>query len=146
MKKLILSLAFSLCALTHYGQVVLGYFPFNYGEVQLTSPQSALVFADLRIETNSFITNLNMELGGAVNLKRAEKHNLYLGVGLRGNPFDPLNETSIINGYYVSMGVRWRPVKSVPKLGLVFELSPLFYEELGSGLALRSKLGLSYAF
>lgn len=140
------ALALSICMLTSLAgkaQITLGYFPFNYGEVQLTSPQEYLLFADFRMETNSFISNLNMELGGAINLRRAAQYNLYIGVGFRINPFV---ETTNLSGYYFPVGVRWRPITSIPKLGVVFELSPLLYESVVGGLAIRSKLGVSYAF
>ncbi len=144
MRRPILTILLALClGFKAKSQVVLGYFPFNYGEVQLTSSQENLFFADLRVETNSFISNLNTELGGAINLQRTEQYNLYVGAGLRFNPFYAY---ASVSGYYLPVGVRWRPIRALSKLGLVFELSPLFYERLGEGLVLRSKLGLSYAF
>ncbi len=143
MKRVFLLCLFCVFSLAGRSQVTLGYFPFNYGEVQLTSPQEYLLFADFRMETNSFISNLNMELGGAVNLKRGAQYNFYLGAGFRFNPFA---ETTNLAGYYFPVGIRWLPIKAISKLGFVFELSPILYEKIGEGLAIRSKLGLSYAF
>ncbi|MGB0176566.1 MAG: hypothetical protein ACPF9D_05330, partial [Owenweeksia sp.] len=74
--------------------------------------------------------------------KRTETHNIYTGLGLNLNP---LNKEDILNGYFFTIGVRWKPIPELRALGIIFELSPLFYES-SDGMNLRSFLGVSYQF
>ena len=48
------------------------------------------LFADFKIETNNFISNLNMEFSPKFNLRRLEKANYYTGIGISMNPVNSL--------------------------------------------------------
>ncbi len=143
MKKLLCITLFSIATGVASAQVSLGYFPFNYHMVQLTSNPDNMVFGDIRLETNSFVSNLNLEVAPLlVNLKRTTAYNFYLGPGININP---LNEVNVLNGYFLTTGIRWMPFEKLRSLALVFELSPMAFERL-DGAQLRSFLGLSYHF
>lgn len=130
---------------TASAQLSLGYFPFNDSKVQLTTNPDKLVFADLRVETNSFFSNLNFELAPFVNLKRKESYNLYLGPGISAYPFYNGDDESFLNGYFLTVGVRWMPIASLRALGFIFELSP-YVDDTFEGGRFRSHLGISYHF
>lgn len=143
MKKLLWCTLFGLSLMSAHGQVALGYFPFNYSQVQLTTNPDYRVFADVRVETNSFLANLNLESAVMVNLRHREAYNLYMGPGLRMNPF--LTEEGVLNGYFLTLGTRWMPFSNLRSFGIIFELSPLLGPGWEGG-SLRSYLGLSYHF
>ncbi len=143
MKKLFLLLVLLVSSIPMSAQLALGYFPFNYSQVQLTTNPDRLVFGDLRMETNSFITNLNIELAPMFNLLRREEFNFYAGGGVNLNPL--YQEGSVVGGYFMTTGVRWMPLSQMRALGFIFELSPLLYDSF-YGAQLRSFLGVSYHF
>lgn len=144
MKKRLVIIFILFTSFSTTAQVALGYFPWGYSQVQLSSSPSKLAFADLRVETNTFFANLNIELGLFVNLSRKEVYNLYLGPGVASYPF--YNEDrKWISGYFMTAGVRWMPLKNLRNLAVIFEISPYLNNNLEGG-RLRSNLGLSYAF
>lgn len=144
MKKFLVALVFSALSVPAVAQVSLGYFPWAYSQVQLTSNPSNLIFGDLRVETNSFIANLNIEAAVFTNLQRKEEYNLYLGPGVVTYPVYSDDE-QFLTGYFLSLGVRWMPFEKLRQLGILFEISPYVNDSIEAA-RLRSNLGVAYHF
>jgi len=145
MKHLVITCILFLCCAAAKAQVAVGYFPFNYSMVQLTSSPEKLIFGDARMQTNSFISNSNIELAPFINLKRSEMVNYYFGVGVSINPFNHNDGVSLTNGYFITIGVRIKPLNINRNAALLFEISPYSNKD-GNSAIIRTNLGLSYSF
>lgn len=131
-------------ALGAKGQLVLGYHPFQ-SVLSLSSNTERLVFADFKLETNNFASNLNMELSPKFNLKRGEWVDQYVGAGWAFNPANLAANLPVTNGYFVDYGFRFKPLAKQPKLLVVFEISPYVNRSFSSG-NIRTRLGLGWRF
>jgi len=125
-------------------QVSVGYFPFQ-SEITMSSHSERLLWADLRIASNTFFGNVTSEPIMMINVKRSEKANLYAGAGLNFNFVNAVSDISVFNGYTFSFGTRAKPLKELNNLHFIFEISPYFNPNFDGGL-LRSRLGLAYQF
>jgi hypothetical protein len=144
MKKTLLCLLF-LCATTpQFAQVVVGYFPFQ-SLVSVSSNVDKRVFAELKLETNTFFSNLNTELSPKVNIKRGPQANYYVGAGISINPANAFGSLPLTNGYLMDVGVRLKPIEKYKAFQVVFELSPYLNRTLNGG-NLRSRLGVAFSF
>ncbi|TGE13841.1 hypothetical protein [Hymenobacter elongatus] len=126
------------------GQVAVTYFPVQ-SVLALDTDTERRLWAGLNLETNTFISNVNMELHGVVNVRKGELVNYYAGLGINANPFYALNELPLVNGYALTVGARIKPLARHRNAQLVFELSPYANRFLDGGL-LRTRLGVSYNF
>jgi hypothetical protein len=143
--KIIFTAILPIFFFTHsYSQVAVSYYPFN-SWIAVSSSTEKLLWADFRIETNTFITNLNSELSPSINLRRGEIANYYLGAGANFNLLNSYYNLNILNGYFVTVGSRVKPFQKVRNFSFVFEISPYVNKDFNSGL-LRTNLGLSFLF
>lgn len=125
-------------------QVAVTYFPFQ-SVLGVSSDTEHRVWAGLNAETNTFISNVNLELQGMVNVHRSEWVNYYTGLGVNANPLYAVNELPLVNGYTLTVGARIKPVTAHRNVQLVFELAPYTNPHFDGGY-LRTLLGLSYNF
>ncbi|MBI1221817.1 MAG: hypothetical protein GC180_04355 [Bacteroidetes bacterium] len=125
-----------------YAGWTVGYYPFPYSKVELTSPVEKMFYGGLRLQTNSFASNLNSDLYVAWNFKREERYQYFAGLGLRSNPG---NSSQIYQGQFLMVGIRLYPIKNLPALGLIMDLSPYFHSDFKSG-RMESNLGLFWRF
>ena len=125
-----------------YSQIALSYYPFQ-SVLSVSSNTDKLLWADLRIETNTFFSNINLEFNAMVNLKRTDWVNYYSGLGINVNPFYGLEDLPFTNGTVLCAGVRIKPVQKHKNLQVVFELSPYFNKYFDGGMV-RTLLGISY--
>jgi hypothetical protein len=125
-------------------QVAVTYFPFQSVLGVASNPERRL-WAALSVETNTFISNVNVELHGLVNLHRAETVNAYLGLGVNANPAAAVNELPLLNGYLLTVGTRIKPLAANRRVQVVFELAPYVNTSFDGG-TLRTLLGLAYNF
>jgi hypothetical protein len=125
-------------------QVAVTYFPFQSVLGVDSNPERRL-WAGVNAETNTFLSNVNLELHGMVNLHRAETVNAYLGLGLNTNPAAAINELPLLNGYTLTLGTRIKPLAANRQVQVVFELAPYANTHFDGGY-LRTLLGLAYRF
>ncbi len=125
-------------------QVAVSYFPFQ-SILSLSSSTEKILWGDYKLETNTFVSNMNMELSPKLNLKRSPLVNCYLGPGVNFNPAYSFAGLQIVNGYFLDIGVRIKPLEKRKNLQLVFEVSPYTNVEFGNG-SIRTRLGLSWNF
>ncbi|MCC2546401.1 hypothetical protein LJY25_08085 [Hymenobacter sp. BT175] len=125
-------------------QVAVTYFPFQ-SVLGVSSDTERRVWGGLNLETNTFISNVNVEVQGVVNVKRGSWVNYYTGLGLNTNPLYAVNELPLVNGYSLTFGTRIKPLPNHRNLQVVFELAPYANRYLDGGY-LRTMLGLAYNF
>lgn len=136
-----------ICLLTQkqiYAQVAIGYFPFQ-SILSVSTNTDKLLFADLKIGTNNFISNLNMEFSPKFNFKRLDKVNYYTGIGISINAANSYANLPITNGYLIDFGIRAKPFEKLTNLHIVFEISPYINREINGG-NLRTRIGLAWNF
>lgn len=146
MKRTFLFSLFLLCFHISRAKWSVGYYPYPYSRVEVTTNPNSLFFGGLRIQTNSFVSNLNTDFNGAWNFKRTERINCFTGAGLRINPPDIGSESAnAYRGMYLMIGARVIPFEGVPALGLSFDLCPFLEAGSQSG-RLESNLGIFWTF
>lgn len=99
----------------------------------------------LNAETNTFISNINLELQGMANLKRGEWVNYYAGLGMNTNPLAEVNKLPLVNGYSFTAGARIKPLATYRNVQVAFELTPYAKAHFDGG-TIRTMLGLAYNF
>lgn len=144
MKKIIL-IVFTLTAFKHVNaQLSIGYFPFQ-SIVSITTNTEKKLWLDYKVETNTFFTNMNMELSAKYNFKKNKQFNLYVAPGFVFNFANPSTGSPLASGYFIDFGSRIKPLEKNNHVQLIFELSPYVNYEFKSG-NLRSRLGIAYQF
>jgi hypothetical protein len=126
------------------GQVSVGYFPFQ-SVVSVSSNTEKLCWVDYKLETNSFASNLNMEISPKVNFRRGTLANYYVGIGVSLNPAYARTQLGITNGYFLDFGTRIKPLSAYKNFQIVFEISPYINQKFNDG-NIRTKLGIAWNF
>jgi hypothetical protein len=125
-------------------QVAVSYFPFQ-SILSISTNNEKLCWAEYKIETNSFVSNFNMELSPKLNFRKRELTNYYVGPGVSFNPAYSFAHLSIMNGYFIDFGVRIKPLPKRRNLQIVFEISPYVNREFSGG-NIRTRLGVAWNF
>ena len=144
MKKIWILLIFAFSIGKTYSQIAVSYYPFQ-SILSVSSNTDKLLWADLRIETNTFFSNMNMEFDAMINIKRTDWVNYYAGLGINVNPLYGFKDLPSTNGYVLNIGVRVKPIQKYKNLQVMFELSPYFNRNFDGGMV-RTLLGISYNF
>lgn len=144
MKPILLTLLLAFAFISSYEQVCVSYYPIQ-SVLGISSNTERLVWADYKVETNTFFSNLNMEFSPKINFRRTLSANYYSGAGISFNPAYHASDLPWVNGYFLDLGVRIRPILQYGNLQLVFEVSPYLNKEFNGG-SLRTRLGISYNF
>ncbi len=126
------------------GQIAFTYHPIQ-SIFSISSNTEKLIFCEYKIETNTFASNMNMELSTKINVKKTDWVNYYVGPGISFNPAYSFVNLSIFNGYLLDVGARIKPIQKYKNIQLVFELSPYINREFNGG-NLRTRLGVAYNF
>ena len=142
MKRLTILTFILLISFKIFGQISIGYFPFQ-SILSVNTNCNKIIFTDIRMETNTFFTNINPELNLFLNFKRNENSNYYAGLGVNINPFYEMNYLSFVNGYSFTIGARFKPLTKYEKFNVIFEISPYANKYFDGGV-FRTNLGLSY--
>lgn len=144
-KKLLFILAFVFIAEVSQAQAFT-YYPFNSIFSIATNPNK-VVWADFRFQMNSYFSSLSTEVSPMFNLNKSERAKFYIGAGVKANFLNALNpdasKQSPLEGYCLNAGVRASPVQKLPRLQVVFELSPYANKDFDLGV-FRANLGLGY--
>ena len=125
-----------------YSQIAVSYYPFQ-SVLSVSSNTDKLLWADLRIETNTFFSNINLELDAMVNIKKTDWVDYYTGLGSNVNPFYGIENLPFTNGYVLNVGLRVKPIQKHKNLQIIFELAPYFNKNFDGGMV-RTLLGISY--
>ena len=123
----------------------ISYYPFN-SQLSIATNPTKVIWADFRIQMNSFTASLNTEPALMVNLAYTQNANFYAGIGANLGIIGALvADRKLINGYFGSFGVRAYPFKEAQKVSVNFELSP-YIEQNGQSGFFRAWLGVGYHF
>ncbi|MGI4875626.1 MAG: hypothetical protein ACRYFX_31100 [Janthinobacterium lividum] len=141
---MVLLLAAWLSARPISAQVAVTYFPFQ-SVLGVASDTERRLWVGLNAETNTFISNVNLELQGMANVKRGEWVNYYTGLGVNANPLTAVNGLPLVNGYTCTAGARIKPLDKYRNVQVVFELTPYTNAHFDGGYV-RTMLGLAYNF
>ncbi len=144
MKTKILFILWMLFVKIAIAQVSVGYYPFQ-SLLAVSTASDRLLWAEYKLETNTFMSNLNMELSPRINVKRTAQVKYYVGAGISINPINQFAELSVLNGSFIDIGTRIKPLKTQPGLQVIFEISPYVNRTFDGG-NLRTRLGLSWEF
>ena len=132
------------CARPAWAQVAVTYFPFQ-SVLGISSNPERRLWGGVTAQTNTFITNVSLELQGMANLKRGDWVNYYAGLGVNANPVPALNDLPLVNGYTFTAGARIKPLSQYRNVQVVFELTPYTNAHFDGGY-LRTMLGIAYNF
>lgn len=123
-------------------QVTITYFPFQ-SVIGISTNTNKCLWMDLKSETNTFASNINMELSPKINYRINNYSCFYLGPGWGFNPSRIGAESGWMNGYFMDWGARIKPFKKATQFQIVFELSP-YVNHTFSGGNLRSRIGIAW--
>jgi hypothetical protein len=126
-----------------YAQVVT-YYPWQ-SQLAISSNLHKTAWIEARFQTNSFLSSLNTEVAPMFNFVKKENVNYYTGVGIQFNALNSLANKNILNGYFLSIGTRIRPLEKNRRVALSFEISPYVERKFDLG-TFRTWLGVSYEF
>ena len=133
-----------LALLSGKAQIALTYYPFN-NVFSVSSNTEKQVWADLRMETNTFYGNMAVEPHFMFNWKRTDRVNYHVGLGFNFSLFQEDSEADVFNGYSIDFGARIKPIQKHRNVQVVFELSPYINKYFDGGL-FRALLGVAYNF
>lgn len=129
---------------TSKAQFTVSYFPFN-SDLGLSILNDKIIWVDFKMGMNNFYSNLNVEFSPKWNFVRKEQVNYYFGPGIGLNLASLSPNNDFKNGYFIDFGVRIKPIKKIPSINIIFELSPFLSSDFNNGL-IRARLGVSYGF
>ncbi|WP_421752120.1 hypothetical protein [Croceimicrobium sp.] len=142
LRSLLFVLFINLLAQEIVAQVAVAYYPFQ-STLSVSTDTEKPLWADFRIETNSFYGNLNSELDLMWNWKRGEWVNYYSGVGWNFAPFAAASDLDFTNGYLFATGARIKPWTAHRNFQVILEIAPYVNRQWDGGI-FRSSLGLAY--
>ena len=123
----------------------ISYYPFN-SQLAISSNPTNVAWGEVRMQMNSATSALTSEFGPMLTVHKTKDVLFYVGGGVNvGWMSNVFNQSSILKGYYGSVGVRAFPFTSVPRLGINFEFTPYTDYKVQTGL-LRAWLGVNYHF
>lgn len=123
----------------------ISYYPFN-SQLAISSNPTNIAWAEVRMQMNSATSAITSELGPMLTVYKNKDAVFYAGGGVNiGWLSNVFNQSSLLKGYYGSVGVRAYPFTSLPHLGLNFEITPYTDSKVQTGL-LRAWLGVNYHF
>lgn len=135
----------ALCfARSAVAQVSVTYFPFQ-SVLGVASNTERRLWGGVTAQTNTFLSNVSLELQGMANLKRGEWVNYYVGLGVNANPVPAWNDLPLVNGYTFTAGARIKPLAPYRNVQVVFELTPYANAHFDGGYV-RTMLGVAYNF
>lgn len=136
-------------------QFTLSYYPWQ-SMIGLTKNIRNVVAFDYKLETNSFLNQMNMEFsarrykpvsfvaGTVDNLTAYLKVIYHYGIGCAFNPARIGSRVTPLNGYFIDLGMRWH-IPSMNDLSVIFECSP-YVNEGFTNANIRTRLGFGYRF
>ncbi|CCH51509.1 hypothetical protein BN8_00437 [Fibrisoma limi BUZ 3] len=140
----IFALLFGLGSQLSFGQASVAYYPFN-SLISVSTNADRAFWLDARVQTNTFFGSLSTTLAPMINVARREQVNYYTGLSVRFNALNGIDNRDVLEGYALHVGVRVKPILSVPNLRVAFEIAPYAQKNFKVGV-LQSFLGVAYQF
>ena len=135
-KVLVLVALLGISSVPAFSQMSVSYYSSNLSKIGLACNFSNRFWTELRLYSNTEISNLTPELVLCYNIVSKEQHNIYLGFGGNVNYF---------SGFVLPVGVQFTPFEKLERFSLHIEFQPALdfgYESI----IIQSSWGLRYKF
>lgn len=106
---------FCLISTKGFSQLSVSYYSSSLSKIGLACDFNNRLWTELRLYSNTDITDITPELVFCFNLVTKEQHNIYLGAGANINYF---------SGFVMPLGVRFTPFEKHDQFSLHIELEP----------------------
>lgn len=127
------------------GQASVAYYPFR-DVLSVSSNPNRPVWIDARLQTNTLFGSLSTTVVPMLTIRQRPASLWYVGLGLRFNALNGINNQDIVEGYSAHIGVRVNPIPMLlPNVRIAFELTPYSAKDFKSGI-LYSYFGVAYQF
>lgn len=136
--------ALSLLSRLAHGQASVAYYPFN-SLLSVSTNSDRPFWLDARVQANTAFESLSTTLCPLVNVSRTAQINYYVGLGVRFNALNGIDNRDVLEGYSLHVGVRAKPIPFLPNVRLAFEIAPYSRKDFKYGI-LQAYLGLAYQF
>ena len=134
-KILFLFIFFSLISFKGFSQLSISYYSSTLSKIGLGYNFNDRFWSELRLYSNTSISDITPEVVICYNIVKKERHNIYLGLGGNVNYF---------TGFVLPVGVQFTPIEKFDRFSLHIELQPTL--DLNSDLIIQSSWGLRYKF
>ena len=135
MKILFLFIFLSFNSYEGFSQLSISYYSSTLSKIGLGYNFNERFWSELRLYSNTSISDLTPEVVICYNIVKKERHNIYLGLGGNVNYF---------TGFVLPVGVQFTPIEKFDRFSLHIELQPTL--DLNSDLIIQSSWGLRYKF
>jgi hypothetical protein len=133
---LTLTALLGLISVTGFSQFSISYYSSNLSKIGLAYDFTNRFWTELRLYSDTDISDITPELVFCFNVVKKEKHNIYLGLGANINYF---------TGFVMPIGVQFTPFEKLERFSLHIELEPTL-DISGETLVIQSSWGLRYKF
>ncbi len=134
-KILFLFIFFSLISFKGFSQLSISYYSSTLSKIGLGYNFNDRFWSELRLYSNTSISDITPEVVICYNIVKKERHNIYLGLGGNVNYF---------TGFVLPVGVQFTPIEKFERFSLHIELQPTL--DIESDLIIQSSWGLRYKF
>jgi len=114
-KVLLLVALLGISSVTAFSQISVSYYSSNLSKIGLAYNFSDRFWTEVRLYSNTEISNLTPELVLCYNIVSKEQHNIYLGFGGNVNYF---------SGFVLPVGVQFTPFENLERFSLHIEFQP----------------------
>ncbi len=140
MKKRIRTLAFAgllaLMPVAAFSQLSISFYSSNLSKIGLAYDFSPRFWSELRLYSNTDLSNITPELVFCFNVADREYHKVYLGLGVNVNYF---------TGFVMPIGVQFSPFEKFNRFSMHIELEPTL-DFSSEDFILQSSWGIRYKF
>ncbi len=135
MKILFLFIFLSFNSYKGFSQLSISYYSSTLSKIGLGYNFNERFWSELRLYSNTSISDITPEVVICYNIVKKERHNIYLGIGGNVNYF---------TGFVLPVGVQFTPIEKFDRFSLHIELQPTL--DIESDLIIQSSWGLRYKF
>jgi hypothetical protein len=135
MKILFLFIFLSFFSYKGFSQLSISYYSSTLSKIGLGYNFNDRFWSELRLYSNTSISDITPEVVICYNIVKKERHNIYLGIGGNVNYF---------SGFVLPVGVQFTPIEKFDRFSLHIELQPTL--DIESDLIIQSSWGLRYKF
>ena len=126
---------FSLISVKGFSQLSISYYSSSLSKIGLAYNFGDRLWSELRLYSNTTVSDLTPELVICYNIVKKERHNVYLGLGGNVNYF---------TGFVLPVGVQFSPVEKFDRFSLHIEIQPTL--DIHDDFIIQSSAGIRYMF
>jgi hypothetical protein len=126
----------ALLPVTAFSQMSISYYSSNLSKIGLGVDFSPRIWAELRLYSDTDISDITPELVFCYNLVRKEYHTIYLGFGGNINYF---------TGFVLPLGIQFTPFEKLDRFSFHIEVEPTLDFNV-EDIIIQSSWGLRYRF